>query len=352
MVMAQRCWLVTGGCGFIGSNLIRLILAERPDVRVVNVDALTYAGNVANLEGLAADQARRLKLARVDIADAAGVRAVFEAERPEAVLHLAAESHVDRSLTDAAPFIRTNVLGTQVLLAAAMEFGAGRFLMVSTDEVYGSLGKEGYFTETTPLSPRSPYAASKASADLLTQAYVESFGLDAVITRCSNNYGPYQFPEKLIPLVIHHALHDKPIPVYGDGSNVRDWIYVEDHARGLLAALEQGKRGEVYNFGGNSERANLELVKLLLGLLGKPESLIRFVEDRKGHDWRYAIDATKARGELGWSPATTFDTGMERTVAWYRDNRPWWEAIISGDYLKFYDQYYGERLRSAREQNA
>jgi dTDP-glucose 4,6-dehydratase len=350
--MAQTCWLVTGGCGFIGSNLIRLILAERPEIRVVNVDALTYAGNVANLEGLPADQAARHRLARVDIADAAAVREVFEAERPEAVFHLAAESHVDRSLTDAAPFIRTNVLGTQVLLAAAVEFGVGRFLMVSTDEVYGSLGKEGLFTETTPLSPRSPYAASKASSDLLTQAYVESFGLDAVITRCSNNYGPYQFPEKLIPLVIHHALSDKPIPVYGDGSNVRDWIYVEDHARGLVDALEKGAKGEVYNIGGSSERANLDLVKTLLGLLGKPESLIRFVEDRKGHDWRYAIDSTKTRRELEWSPRTTFDEGMARTVAWYRDNRAWWEAIVSGDYLRFYDQYYGERLRSAREHRA
>lgn len=344
----SQTWLVTGGCGFIGSNLIRLLLAERPSLRIVNVDALTYAGNLANLEGLPGDQAARYFFERADIADAAAIRRVFDAERPALVLHLAAESHVDRSLTDAAPFIRTNVMGTQVLLAAAVEFGVRRFVMVSTDEVYGTLGDTGYFTEETPLAPRSPYAASKAAADHLARAYGESFGLDVVVTRCSNNYGPYQFPEKLIPLVIHHALRDLPIPVYGTGMNVRDWIYVEDHARGLLDAAERGRSGEVYNFGGNAERPNLEIVRALLRLLGKPESLVCFVEDRKGHDWRYAIDTAKAKREFGWAPRINLDEGLRRTVAWYQEHRPWWEAILSGEYMKFFDQYYGKRLKEGR----
>lgn len=349
--MAQtpsQTWLVTGGCGFIGSNLVRLILSERPDVRVVNVDALTYAGNLANLSDLPEDQAERYAFEKVDIAEAEPVRRVFNERRPDLVLHLAAESHVDRSLTDAAPFIRTNVLGTNTLLQAALEAGVGRFVMVSTDEVYGALGDTGVFTEETPLSPRSPYAASKASADHLARAYGESFGLDVVVTRCSNNYGMYQFPEKLIPLVIHHALREMPIPVYGTGMNVRDWIWVEDHARGLLAAAERGEAGEVYNFGGRSERPNLEIVRTLLRLLGKGEDLIRYVEDRKGHDWRYAIDPSKAERALGWSPTMGLDEGLERTVAWYQENRPWWEAILSGEYMKFYDEYYGERLRTGK----
>lgn len=349
--MADRdseTWLVTGGCGFIGSNLVRLLLRERPRLRVVNVDALTYAGNLANLDGLPPDHAARYAFERVDIADAGEVRRVFGAHKPEVVLHLAAESHVDRSLTDAAPFIRTNVMGTQVLLAAAVEFGVRRFVMVSTDEVYGTLGDTGAFTESTPLAPRSPYAASKAAADLLARAYGESFGLDVVVTRCSNNYGPYQFPEKLIPLVIHHALRDLPIPVYGTGMNVRDWIYVEDHARGIVDAAERGAAGEVYNFGGNAERPNLEIVRTLLRLLGKGEGLVRFVEDRKGHDWRYAIDNSRARAVFGWAPTMDLDEGLRRTVAWYREHRPWWEAILSGEYTKFFDQYYGERLRTGK----
>lgn len=344
----SQTWLVTGGCGFIGSNLVRLILSERPDVRVVNVDALTYAGNLANLSDLPGDQAARYAFEKVDIAEAEPVRRVFGEHQPDVILHLAAESHVDRSLTDAAPFIRTNVLGTNTLLQAALENGVRRFVMVSTDEVYGSLGETGVFTEETPLAPRSPYAASKASADHLARAYGESFGLDVVVTRCSNNYGMYQFPEKLIPLVIHHALRDMPIPVYGTGMNVRDWIWVEDHARGLLAAAERGESGEVYNFGGRSERPNLEIVRTLLRLLGKPESLIRYVEDRKGHDWRYAIDPAKAARTLGWEPAMGLDEGLQRTVAWYQDNRPWWEAILSGEYMKFYDAYYGERMKEGK----
>ncbi len=344
----SQTWLVTGGCGFIGSNLVRLILAERPDVRVVNVDALTYAGNPANLDGLPEDQAARYAFERVDIAEAEPVRRVFTEHQPDKVLHLAAESHVDRSLTDAAPFIRTNVLGTNTLLQAALEMGVGRFVMVSTDEVYGSLGETGVFTEETPLAPRSPYAASKASADHLARAYGESFGMDVVITRCSNNYGRYQFPEKLIPLVIHHALRDQAIPVYGTGMNVRDWIHVGDHARGILAATERGEAGEVYNFGGLSERPNLEIVRTILRLLDKPESLIRYVEDRKGHDWRYAIDPSKAERTLGWTPSMNLDEGLENTVAWYQENRPWWEAILSGEYMKFFDQYYGKRLKEGK----
>jgi dTDP-glucose 4,6-dehydratase len=331
--------LVTGGCGFIGSNLVRLLLAERPDWRVVNLDKLTYAGNPENLADL--DGHPRYRFVRGDICNGELLAGLWRTERLDAVLHLAAESHVDRSILAPSVFIETNVCGTQVLLEAAREFGVKRFLHVSTDEVYGSLGPTGLFTEETPLAPTSPYSASKASSDLLALAYAHTFGVPVTVTRCSNNYGPYQFPEKLIPLMIANALRDMPLPVYGDGLNVRDWIHVEDHCRGLLAALERGEPGEVYNFGASSERPNLRIVEQVLDLLGKPRSLISFVKDRPGHDRRYAIDATKARGRLGWAPRHGFEASLSTTVAWYTSHRPWWERVISGEYLKYYERQYG-----------
>jgi dTDP-glucose 4,6-dehydratase len=333
--------LVTGGSGFIGSNLVRLLLAERPAWRVVNLDKLTYAGNAENLADLAGSP--RYRFVRGDVCNGELVAELVRAERIDAVMHLAAESHVDRSILSPAVFIETNVRGTQVLLEAARELGVRKFLHVSTDEVYGSLGETGLFTEETPLAPSSPYSASKAGSDLLALAYAHTFGMDVVVTRCSNNYGAYQFPEKLIPLMIANALRDLPLPVYGDGLNVRDWIHVEDHCRGLLAALEQGKRGEVYNFGASSERRNLQIVKQVLALVGKPESLIRYVKDRPGHDRRYAIDASKVRRELGWAPRKVFEDALAETVAWYREHRGWWERIISGEYLKYYEKQYGDR---------
>ena len=323
--------LVTGGSGFIGSNLVRLLLAERPGWRVVNLDKLTYAGNAENLADLEGHPSYRF--VRGDICDGALVADLFRGERIEAVMHLAAESHVDRSILTPAVFIDTNVRGTQVLLEAARELGVPRFLQVSTDEVYGSLGPTGVFVEETPLAPSSPYSASKAGADLLALAYARTFGLHVVVTRCSNNYGPYQFPEKLIPLMIANALRDLPLPVYGDGMNVRDWIQVEDHCRGLVAALERGRAGEVYNIGASSERHNLQIVEAILDHLGKPRSLVQFVRDRPGHDRRYAIDAAKARRELGWAPARRFEEGLVDTVRWYQAHRAWWERIISGEYL-------------------
>jgi len=333
--------LLTGGAGFIGSNLVRLILAERPAWRVVNLDKLTYAGNAENLAGL--EEGPRYRFVRGDIGNGELVAELFRAERIEAVLHLAAESHVDRSILAPSIFIDTNVRGTQVLLEAAREFGVRRFLHVSTDEVYGSLGPTGLFTEATPLAPTSPYSASKASSDLLALAYAHTFQVPVVVTRCSNNYGPYQFPEKLIPLMIANAVRDRPLPVYGDGLNVRDWIHVEDHCRGLLAALERGEDGQVYNFGGASERANLDIVRQVLRLVGKPEALITYVKDRPGHDRRYAIDASKARAQLGWSPHHRFEEGLAATVAWYVEHRPWWERIVSGEYRSYYSAQYGGR---------
>ncbi len=333
--------LVTGGCGFIGSNLVRLLLAERPGWKVVNLDKLTYAGNAENLADLVGSGAYRF--VRGDICNGELVAEIFRSERIDAVMHLAAESHVDRSILSPSIFIETNVRGTQVLLEAAREFGVKRFLHVSTDEVYGSLGPTGLFTEKTPLDPSSPYSASKASSDLLALAYAHTFQLPVVVTRCSNNYGPYQFPEKLIPLMIANALRELPLPVYGDGMNVRDWIHVEDHCRGLLAALEQGEDGQVYNFGGSSERHNIDIVKQVLRLLGKPESLIKYVTDRPGHDRRYAIDWTKSRGALGWEPRKRFEEALGETVRWYVERRPWWERIISGEYLKYYERQYGGR---------
>jgi dTDP-glucose 4,6-dehydratase len=333
--------LVTGGSGFIGSNLVRLLLAERPGFRVVNLDKLTYAGNPENLADLDGDP--RYRFVRGDICNGELVAELFRTERFDAVLHLAAESHVDRSILAPSVFIETNVRGTQVLLEAAREFGVRRFLHVSTDEVYGSLGPTGLFTEETPLAPTSPYSASKASSDLLALAYGHTFKVPVVVTRCSNNYGPYQFPEKLIPLMIANALRDLPLPVYGDGMNVRDWIHVDDHCRGLLAALEHGREGRVYNFGAASERHNIRIVEQVLDLLEKPRSLIRYVTDRPGHDRRYAIDASRAAEELGWAPLRRFEEALGDTVRWYVANRPWWERIISGAYLQYYEKQYGAR---------
>jgi dTDP-glucose 4,6-dehydratase len=333
--------LVTGGSGFIGSNLVRLLLAERPDWRVVNLDKLTYAGNAENLADLEGHP--RYRFVRGDVCNGELVAEIFRAERIDGVMHLAAESHVDRSILAPSVFIETNVRGTQVLLEAARELGVRRFLHVSTDEVYGSLGPTGLFTEQTPLDPSSPYSASKAASDLLALAYARTFKLPVVVTRCSNNYGPYQFPEKLIPLMIANALRDLPLPVYGDGMNVRDWIHVEDHGRGLLAALERGEDGDVYNFGASSERHNIEIVKQVLELLGKPQSLIQFVKDRPGHDRRYAIDSTKAQAKLGWAPRHRFEDALAATVRWYVERRPWWERIISGEYRHYYERQYGVR---------
>lgn len=320
----MKRYLVTGGCGFIGSNFVRLMLAERDDIEVTNLDALTYAGNPENLKDV--EKNPRYAFVKGDIADAKLVGDLF-AKGFDVVVNFAAESHVDRSIADASPFIRTNIVGTQVLLDAARARGVRRFVQVSTDEVYGSLGKTGLFSETTPLSPNSPYSASKTAADLLVRAYHHTYGMDAVTTRCSNNYGPYQFPEKLIPLFVTNLMDDRPVPVYGKGENVRDWIYVEDHCRGILAAVEKGKAGEVYNFGGNAERMNIEITKLILKELRKPETLITYVADRPGHDLRYAIDATKAKRELGWEPKTAFETGIRRTIAWYLENGAWWRPL-------------------------
>jgi dTDP-glucose 4,6-dehydratase len=331
--------LVTGGAGFIGSNLVRLLVAERPEWRIVNLDKLTYAGNAENLADLEGHP--RHRFVRGDICDGALVAELLRSERIDGVVHLAAESHVDRSILAPAVFVETNVGGTQVLLEAAREHGVKRFLHVSTDEVYGSLGSDGLFREETPLAPSSPYSASKAASDLLALAYARTFGVPVVVTRCSNNYGPYQFPEKLIPLMIANAIRDQPLPVYGDGMNVRDWIHVEDHCRGLVAALERGADGEVYNFGASSERHNIDIVKRVLALLGKPQSLIRYVKDRPGHDRRYAIDAGKARAKLGWEPRRRFEDALAETVRWYEDHRGWWERIISGEYLASYERQYG-----------
>jgi len=337
--------LVTGGQGFIGSNLVRLVLAERPTWSIVNVDNYSYAGageNLADLEP-AATAAGRYSAVKADVADLDAISRVVRAHAPEAILHLAAESHVDRSILASGPFVRTNVEGTRCVLEAARAAKTPRFVHVSTDEVYGDLGPTGLFTEETPLAPNSPYSASKASSDMLVRAFHKTYGFPAVITRCSNNYGPYQFPEKLIPLMISNAMDDISLPVYGDGKNARDWIYVDDHARGILVSLEKGKPGEVYNFGGDSERENLFVVKKLLALLGKPESLIRYVADRLGHDRRYAIDATKAKRELGWAPTVDFESGLARTVEWYRANERWWRRLKDASFKSYYETQYGDR---------
>ena len=339
----MRTVLVTGGCGFIGTNLIRYILEHRPQWRVVNLDLLTYAGNLGNTDGLEDEYPGRYTFIRGDIADAPLVKALFAEQAIELVLNLAAESHVDRSIEDAGVFVRTNVLGVQVLLDAALACGVTRFVHVSTDEVYGSLGREGTFHEKLPLAPNSPYSATKAAADLLVRSYIKTYGLDAVITRCSNNYWPYQFPEKLIPLMVVNADQGRELPVYGDGKNVRDWIHVSDHCRGIVLVAEEGVCGEVYNMGGNAEMENLAIVRTILRHMDKPESLIHFVRDRPGHDFRYAMDFSKIQSELGWSPQVGFDEGMRTTIEWYLDNRAWWERILSGDYRDYYERMYKAR---------
>jgi len=326
--------LVTGGAGFIGSNFVRFLRRERPSFTVVNLDKLTYAGNAESLPDLR-------DFVHGDIADAKLVERTLRGV--DAVINLAAESHVDRSILGPGVFVETNVGGTQVLLDCARQAGVKRFVQVSTDEVYGSLGPTGKFNENSLLRPSSPYSASKAAADLLTLSYAHTFGMDVVVTRCSNNYGPYQFPEKLIPLMIVNALEDRKLPVYGDGMQVRDWIHVEDHCRALLAALEKGKPGEVYNIGSDNEWPNLRIVTRLLEILGKSTDLIEHVKDRPGHDRRYAIDATKARTELGWAPRIEFSEGLQATVDWYVKNRGWWEHVRTGEYRTYYERNYGGR---------
>lgn len=332
--------LVTGGAGFIGANYVRLLL-DRGEDRVVNFDLLTYAGNLENLAGCEANP--RYRFVRGDVRDRQAVRAVLAEEKIDAVVHFAAESHVDRSVEGPEVFVLTNVLGTEIMLEESRTAGVERFVMVSTDEVYGSLGSEGLFVETTPLAPNSPYAASKASADLLCRSFFKTFAFPVLTTRCSNNYGPYQFPEKLIPLMIANALEDKLLPVYGDGSNVRDWLFVGDHCRAIDLVLRQGRPGGIYNIGGCNEMQNLELVEMLLDRLGRSRDLITFVKDRPGHDQRYAIDASLIQSELGWQPSVDFATGLAQTVQWYLDNRSWWEKIRSGAYRDYYEKMYGGR---------
>jgi dTDP-glucose 4,6-dehydratase len=335
----MRTLLVTGGCGFIGSNFVRHILGADPHVSVINFDCLTYAGNLANLADLADHP--RCRFVRGDITDRDAVRAA--ARGVQGIINFAAESHVDRSILDSGPFVRTNVLGTQVLLDAAREAGVETYVQISTDEVFGSLGPTGLFTEDTPLAPNSPYSASKAGADLLVRSYVHTFGLPAIITRCSNNYGPYQFPEKLVPLFITNLLRGEPVPVYGDGLQVRDWIHVRDHCAAVERVWRSGRPGEVYNIGGRSERTNLELTHLLLDLLGKPRSLIRYVQDRPGHDRRYAIDCSKIERELGWKPEVPLEQGLRETIRWYQEHADWVAQVRSGEYLRYYERQYGRR---------
>ncbi len=330
--------MITGGCGFIGSNFVQYLLETHPEVYIINFDSLTYAGNLANLAGLAGNS--RYRFVRGDITDREAVHGVLS-QGIDALFNFAAESHVDRSIHDSGPFVRTNVLGTQTLLDAAREHGVKRYIQISTDEVYGSLGPTGYFTEETPLAPNSPYAASKASADMLVRSYVHTFHLPALITRCSNNYGPYQFPEKLIPLFISNLLRDEPIPVYGDGLNVRDWIHVRDHCAAIERVWQAGRAGEVYNIGGHCERTNLELTHSLLDVMGKPRTLIRYVKDRPGHDRRYAIDCSKCERELGWKPSIAFEQGLRDTIIWYKKNSDWVANVRSGEYLKYYQKQYG-----------
>lgn len=337
--------LVTGGAGFIGSNFIYHILDKYPEYRVVCLDKLTYAGNLSTLKK-ALDN-KNFRFVRMDICDRESVYKLFEEERPDTVVNFAAESHVDRSILDPSIFLQTNIIGTATLMDACLRYGIKRFHQVSTDEVYGDLPIDRpdlLFTEETPLHTSSPYSSSKAAADLLALAYFRTYNLPVTISRCSNNYGPYHFPEKLIPLMIVNALADKQLPVYGKGENVRDWLYVEDHCKAIDLILHKGRVGEVYNIGGHNERKNIDIVKTVCRLLGKPESLITYVTDRKGHDMRYAIDPTKISSELGWLPETNFESGIEKTVEWYLNNRDWWENIISGEYAEYYDKMYGKKL--------
>ncbi|MFQ5776864.1 MAG: dTDP-glucose 4,6-dehydratase [Terriglobia bacterium] len=336
--------LVTGGAGFIGSNFIRYLLTEHGAVTVTNLDRLTYAGNLENLADISDDPRfeKRYRFVQGDIAEAEALAPLFSGGF-DAVVNFAAETHVDRSIESAAPFLRTNILGAHALLEAARRYGVERFLQISTDEVYGSAPAGVSFTEQAALRPSSPYAASKTAADLLVLSYVHTYGFPAVVLRCSNNYGPYQFPEKLLPLMIANALEEKPLPVYGDGLHVRDWIHVEDHCRAVRRALQEGRVGEVYNIGGVAQRTNLEVVRTLLGLLGKPESLITFVEDRPGHDRRYALDSTKLRHELDWAPCHTFEEGLAHTVEWYRSHPQWLAHCRSGAYRDYYQRHYEQR---------
>lgn len=336
--------LITGGAGFIGANFIFHMRNTHPDYDLVCVDKLTYAGNLETLAPVIEDP--RFTFMKADIADRKAIYDIFEQEKPDVVVNFAAESHVDRSIENPSVFLETNVMGTQVLLDASRKCGVKRYHQVSTDEVYGDLPLDRpdlFFTEQTPLHTSSPYSASKASADLLCNAYQRTYGMPITISRCSNNYGPYQFPEKLIPLMIANALADKPLPVYGEGINVRDWLYVEDHCRAIDLILEKGKVGQVYNIGGHNEMRNIDIVKKILAILGKPESLITYVTDRKGHDMRYAIDPTFIHNELGWLPEAKFEDGIQKTVQWYLDNRSWWENIINGEYQTYYERMYGNR---------
>ena len=336
--------IVTGGAGFIGSNFVYFQLKNHPDDRIICLDKLTYAGNLATLE--AAMQNPNFRFVKGDIADRALVNQLFEEEHPDIVVNFAAESHVDRSIEDPGIFLQTNILGTGVLMDACRKYGITRYHQVSTDEVYGDLPLDRpdlFFTEETPIHTSSPYSASKASADLLVLAYHRTFKLPVSITRCSNNYGPYHFPEKLIPLMISRALADEALPVYGTGENVRDWLYVEDHCSAIDLVMRKGRVGEIYNVGGHNERTNLEVVKTILRELGKPESLIHYVTDRPGHDMRYAIDPTKIHNELGWLPETKFDDGIKKTIRWYLDNKKWWQDILAGDYQTYYERMYKDR---------
>lgn len=336
--------IITGGAGFIGSNFVFYMKKQHPDYDLVCVDKLTYAGNLETLAPVMNDP--KFKFIKADIADRKAVYDLFEAEKPDVIVNFAAESHVDRSIETPSIFIETNVMGTQVLLDACRKYGIKRYHQVSTDEVYGDLPLDRpdlFFTEKTPLHTSSPYSASKASADLLCNAYHRTYGLPITISRCSNNYGPYQFPEKLIPLMIANSLADKPLPVYGEGLNVRDWLYVEDHCAAIDLILLGGKEGQVYNIGGHNEMRNIDIVKLILRALDKPESLITHVTDRKGHDMRYAIDPTFIHNELGWLPETKFENGIQRTIEWYLANKPWWENIVNGEYRNYYERMYGNR---------
>ncbi len=337
--------LVTGGAGFIGSNFVRYLLkSEGSSYSVTVLDKLTYAGNLENLKGLESS----FRFVKADICDGEAIAKLFAEERFDAVMNFAAESHVDRSILDPLSFVKTNVLGTQVLLNASQQIGVKRYIQISTDEVYGSLGPTGRFTEETPIQPSSVYSASKAGSDMLALATAHTHGLPVCVTRCSNNYGPYQFPEKLLPLFITNAMNDQPLPLYGDGKNVRSWLHVDDHSRALIMVLKGGKTGEVYNIGGSpeAERENREMTKLVLELTGKPATLIRPVEDRKGHDRRYAVDYSKIKRELGWEPQVKLEDGLKETVQWYQKNTEWWQHVKSGEYLRFYDEYYSKRLSS------
>ena len=340
--------IVTGGAGFIGSNFVFYMLSEHPQDRIICVDSLTYAGNLSTLESVMENP--QFRFVKLDIRDREGVDKLFEEEKPDVVVNFAAESHVDRSIENPGIFLETNIMGTAVLMDACRKYGIKRFHQVSTDEVYGDLPLDRpdlFFTEETPIHTSSPYSTSKASADLLVLAYHRTYGLPVTISRCSNNYGPYHFPEKLIPLVISRALIDEEIPVYGKGENVRDWLYVTDHCSAIDLVVRKGREGEVYNIGGHNERTNLDVVKTILKALNKPESLIKYVTDRPGHDLRYAMDPTKIETELGWKPEYTFDTGIPVTIQWYLDNKEWWEHIVNGEYTKYFDNMYGKRLENA-----